>query len=80
METAGIEPTPCSVQARGAPRARPRERRGLSVATTVAAKRPRFRDCRGETAQCGRVESNHHSQRRRGYSALSSPVLSVRTR
>ena len=28
--------------------------------------------------RCGRVESNHHSQRRRGYSALSSPVLSVR--
>ena len=30
--------------------------------------------------QCGRVESNHHSQRRRGYSAVSSPVLSVRSR
>ena len=28
--------------------------------------------------ECGRVESNHHSQRRRGYSPLSSPVLSVR--
>ena len=28
--------------------------------------------------QCGRVESNHHSARRRGYSPLSSPMLSVR--
>jgi hypothetical protein len=28
--------------------------------------------------KCGRVESNHHSARRRGYSPLSSPVLSVR--
>jgi hypothetical protein len=28
--------------------------------------------------RCGRVESNHHSLRRRGYSPLSSPVLSVR--
>lgn len=28
--------------------------------------------------ECGRVESNHHSARRRGYSAVSSPVLSVR--
>ncbi len=27
---------------------------------------------------CGRVESNHHSARRRGYSPLSSPMLSVR--
>src|SRR5262245_31577076 len=27
---------------------------------------------------CGRVESNHHSARRRGYSAVSSPMLSVR--
>ena len=33
-----------------------------------------------EKARCGRVESNHHSLRRRGYSALSSPVLSVRTK
>ena len=29
--------------------------------------------------RCGRVESNHHSARRRGYSAVSSPVLSVRS-
>ena len=28
--------------------------------------------------ECGRVESNHHSRWRRGYSALSSPVLGVR--
>ena len=28
--------------------------------------------------ECGRVESNHHSHGRRGYSALSSPVLGVR--
>ena len=28
--------------------------------------------------KCGRVESNHHSARRQGYSLLSSPVLSVR--
>ena len=28
--------------------------------------------------RCGRVESNHHSARRQGYSLLSSPVLSVR--
>jgi hypothetical protein len=31
-------------------------------------------------ARCGRVESNHHSLRRRGYSPLSSPLLSVRTK
>jgi hypothetical protein len=28
--------------------------------------------------KCGRVESNHHSTRRRGYSPLSSPMLSIR--
>ena len=28
--------------------------------------------------ECGRVESNHHSTRRQGYSLLSSPLLSVR--
>jgi hypothetical protein len=32
----------------------------------------------GLSGECGRVESNHHSRRRRGYSPLSSPVLSVR--
>ena len=30
------------------------------------------------TGECGRVESNHHSTRRQGYSLLSSPMLSVR--
>src|SRR5204863_3288451 len=30
--------------------------------------------------KCGRVESNHHSAGRQGYSLLSSPVLSVRVR
>ena len=30
--------------------------------------------------KCGRVESNHQSQGRQGYSLLSSPVLSVRRR
>jgi hypothetical protein len=55
METAGIEPTPCSVQARGATQ-------GASPSIS----------------ECGRVESNHHSQGQRGYSPLSSPVLSVR--
>lgn len=30
--------------------------------------------------KCGRVESNHHSQRRQGYNLLSSPLLSVRAR
>src|SRR5437868_1295690 len=29
--------------------------------------------------RCGRVESNHHSTKRQGYSLLSSPMLSVRT-
>jgi hypothetical protein len=28
--------------------------------------------------RCGRVESNHHSLRRRGYSALGSPVPGIR--
>jgi hypothetical protein len=28
--------------------------------------------------KCGRVESNHHSLRRRGYSALGSPVPGIR--
>jgi hypothetical protein len=35
---------------------------------------------RASSPRCGRVESNHHSARRRGYSPLSSPVLSVRRR
>ena len=30
--------------------------------------------------ECGRVESNHHSRRRRVYSPLSSPLLSVRVK
>ena len=30
--------------------------------------------------ECGRVESNHHTQGARGYSPLSSPVLSVRVK
>jgi hypothetical protein len=30
--------------------------------------------------KCGRVESNHHSLRRRGYSALGSPVPGIRTK
>jgi hypothetical protein len=29
---------------------------------------------------CGRVESNHHSQRRRRYRPVSSPLLSVRVK
>ena len=32
----------------------------------------------GVGTRCGRVESNHHSARRQGYSLLSSPMLSVR--
>ena len=32
----------------------------------------------GRCASCGRMESNHHSARRRVYSAGSSPLLSVR--
>jgi hypothetical protein len=35
-------------------------------------------DSRPAIYLCGRVESNRHSTRRRGYSLLSSPVLSVR--
>ena len=31
-----------------------------------------------EDRECGRVESNHHSTGRQGYSLLSSPMLSVR--
>jgi hypothetical protein len=31
-----------------------------------------------ESDECGRMESNHHSARRRVYSAGSSPMLSVR--
>lgn len=30
--------------------------------------------------RCGRMESNHHSQRHRVYSAASSPMLGVRGR
>src|SRR5215471_7840221 len=37
-----------------------------------------FRVVAWRGSECGRVESNHHSRRRRGYSPLSSPVLSVR--
>ena len=33
-----------------------------------------------QRTKCGRVESNHHSQGRQGYSLLSSPLLSVRRR
>jgi hypothetical protein len=55
METAGVEPTTSSLQAR----------RSATRASSPCWK-------------CGRVESNHHSARRRVYSPLSSPVLSVR--
>ncbi len=61
-------------------RSRPRSRRRMSASGTqvdvndayAARLLPRGR------LECGRVESNHHSHGRRGYSALSSPVLGVR--
>jgi hypothetical protein len=34
---------------------------------------------RASSPRCGRVDSNDHSTRQRGYSPLSSPMLSVRT-
>jgi hypothetical protein len=96
METAGIEPASCSVQARGAlPEHVPRlmfeaaavagfagngsstTSRSYAMPTKSSWLREAEPDFVGE---CGRVESNHHSQRRRGYSALSSPMLSVRAR
>jgi hypothetical protein len=76
---AGIEPAP-----------RPYKGRVLAVDTTEACRWRRwesnplllvasealFRS--SYIPRCGRVESNHHSRRPRGYSPLSSPVLSVR--
>jgi hypothetical protein len=35
---------------------------------------------RARPRECGRVESNHQSPRRRVYSPLSSPMLSIRTK
>jgi hypothetical protein len=37
-------------------------------------------ELRPQDVQCGRVESNHHSARRRGYNPLSSPMLSDRVK
>ena len=45
--------------------------RSSSVQTRCSASRA------SSPCRCGRVESNHHSRRRRGYSAQSSPMLSV---
>ena len=61
-------------------RSRPRSRRRMSASgihvdvNGACAKRLLSRG----RVECGRVESNHHSQWRRGYSALSSPMLGVR--
>jgi hypothetical protein len=60
---------------------RPRPRRrisasGTNVVVSDASSGERLLP-RGRM-RCGRVESNHHSQRRRGYSAAGSPVPSVR--
>ena len=58
METAGIEPAP------------PRCKRGAPPPEL----RPRARPRRASVAaRCGRVESNHQSSRRPGYSRVSSP-------
>ena len=59
---------------------RPRSRRrmsasGIHVDVSVACAKRLLSHGRVE---CGRVESNHHSRWRRGYSALSSPMLGVR--
>ena len=79
---AGVEPAP-----------RPYKGRVLAVDTTEA-RRWRRRESNPhplgasealcqlsfipECGRCGRMESNHHSARQRVYSAVSSPVLSVR--
>ena len=76
---AGVEPAP-----------RPYKGRVLAVDTTEAkvetvgveptssSLQARRSATRASSPRCGRVESNHHSTRRRGYSPLSSPLLSVR--
>ncbi len=61
-------------------RSRPRSRRRMSASGTHVDVNDAYATRllpRGRF-ECGRVESNHHSHWRRGYSALSSPVLGVR--
>ena len=61
-------------------RSRPRSRRRMSASGTQVDVNDAYATRllpRGRL-ECGRVESNHHSHWRRGYSALSSPVLGVR--
>ena len=61
-------------------RSRPRSRRRMSASGTQVDVNDAYATRllpRGRL-ECGRVESNHHSLGRRGYSALSSPVLGVR--
>jgi hypothetical protein len=62
-------------------RSRPQPRRRMSASGThvvVSDAACATRLPSGGRFECGRVESNHHSNVRRGYSALSSPVLGVR--
>ena len=85
METAGVEPAPPRCKRGVLPEEpHPQEPRPL-MGPSLRPSSPRVSRTSEASAakclvfgRCGRVESNHHSQRRRGYSALSSPVLSVR--
>ena len=54
------------------------ETAGVEPAPSSVQARRSARRASSPGCRCGRVESNHHSARRRGYSPLSSPVLSVR--
>jgi hypothetical protein len=57
---------------------RPGEPGALSGASGPGGRLRRPAEAAVGGARCGRVESNHQSHWRRGYSALSSPVLGVR--
>ena len=81
METAGVEPAPPRCK-RGVlpegPRPRGCDPAATRPASGIFALRIHFHGSRAcGQVQCGRVESNHHSRRQRGYSAVSSPMLSV---
>jgi hypothetical protein len=78
---AGVEPAPRPYKGRVLPVDTTEagvETVGVEPTTSSLQARRSATELRPLKAQCGRVESNHHSARRRGYSPLSSPMLSVR--
>src|SRR5262245_40027490 len=75
---AGIEPAPRPYKGRVLPLTLRRLDGDGGSRTHSSSVQARCSAVRASSPRCERVDSNHHSQRRRGYSPVSSPVLSVR--